>query len=202
MKRDEKLKKISKFKSVLSEKFPLRLINPNEQGDLINQSGGVFDSFVALTPDKKFNIKAQSVFCVNSRGLETGRDAWIYNFSRDMLSQNIRNMIDFYNEQREAFKTAGQFDMYSKKISWTSSLLSYARRDVNVKYESEKISQGIYRPFQKQSIYLGEALIHRHGQMKEFFPAESVKNLLICVSGIGSSKRLSTIIVNDACVII
>ncbi|EMO64837.1 hypothetical protein LEP1GSC133_2868 [Leptospira borgpetersenii serovar Pomona str. 200901868] len=38
-----------------------------------------------------------------SRGLETARDAWIYNFSKKGLSKNINITIDAYNKEIDRF---------------------------------------------------------------------------------------------------
>ena len=63
-------------------------------------------------------------------------------------------MIDFYNEQREKFKTEKNFEMDAKKISWTSSLLTSAKRDEKIIFDSEKIFESNYRPFCKNFFIL------------------------------------------------
>ncbi len=84
---DQKLDIINRTPNVLREDF--RPLTPNKRGDWINRRGDDFDTFIPLAPDKKFNGKSESFFVVNSRGFETGRDAWVYNFSQAELERNM-----------------------------------------------------------------------------------------------------------------
>ena len=77
--REDKLKTIRDYSSMLSASIGLSSIVPNEAGDWINQRDGLFETFLPLECEGKFNTKSSSVFCVNSRGLETARDSWVYN---------------------------------------------------------------------------------------------------------------------------
>ena len=38
----------------------------------------------------------EAVFRLYSRGLETARDAYVYNFSRDACAENARRMVEDY----------------------------------------------------------------------------------------------------------
>ena len=73
--REEKLALVSERGSILSDKMSLSSIAPNKAGDWINQRDGLFETFLPLECEGKFNTKSSSVFCVNSRGLETARDS-------------------------------------------------------------------------------------------------------------------------------
>ena len=84
--REQKFEKISATKTVLSGDF--QEIIPNEKFDWINQRNEKsFDDFILLG-DKK-NKSAKVFFEIYSRGIETGRDSWIYNFSRQSLEKNF-----------------------------------------------------------------------------------------------------------------
>ena len=41
----------------------------------------------------------KSIFKICSNGVKTNRDRWAYNFSRKDLTENIKSMIETYNEQ-------------------------------------------------------------------------------------------------------
>ena len=56
--------------------------------------------------------------------------------------------------------------------------------------------ESIYRPFCKEILYYDKYLNHRRYQMPKLFPTGKEENLLICVSGVGSSKDLSAFITN------
>ncbi|MBR3050291.1 MAG: N-6 DNA methylase, partial [Selenomonadaceae bacterium] len=180
--RDEKLLRLQQTPNVLHESF--QPLTPNERGDWINQRGEIFDTFIPLAPDKKFDGAAESFFVTYSNGVKTQRDAWAYNFSRKALETNIQTTIDFYNSHEPT-------DIDSTKIVWTSSTVANKNRKREIIFDAAQIVDGIYRPFCQEKIYRGEGLIHRRGQMDEFFPTGNEENLLICVSGIGGEKNLS-----------
>ena len=62
--REDKLKTIKDFGSMLSASIGLSSIAPNEAGDWINQRDGLFETFLPLACEGKFNTKSSSVFCV------------------------------------------------------------------------------------------------------------------------------------------
>ena len=204
LKRKEKLGKLEKYKSIISSDVELTSITPNEDGDWINKRSKVFETFIPMEPDSKFNLHTKSVFVVNSRGLETSRDVWSYNFSKQTLSNNIRTTIAFFNSQVSEFQNALAknsdlklkdfitFD--SSKISWSSSLLPHVQNGNTAKFEENKILVAQYRPFFKQNVYTGEKFVHRRGQFSQIFPTPQSKNLVICCSGIGVTKEFTAII--------
>lgn len=199
--REEKLKTIERFGSI--ENIPWTIIEPNEHGDWLNKRSELFKLYIPIEPNKKFNKLAQSFFIVNSRGFETGRDAWIYHSSTKELKTRVSSMIDFYNNQRQQYwQCKGNIKMEdfisydSTKISWTSSLLSSLNRNKIISYKEEAKRTAVYRPYFKQNAYTGNDIIHRVGQMPEFFPTPKHRNLLICISGVGVTKDFSCVIVD------
>lgn len=195
--REDKLKAIRTLKSAASSKFTQKVLKPNEHGDWLNQRSDIFPSFYAIQPEKKFDEDTNSIFTVNSRGFETGRDAWVYNFSKSKNQKNVSRMIDFYNAELLRYK-AFKSDIHkitdflsndSTKISWTSSLIQSIKKEVAITYQKAQIRISYYRPFCMNWLYVDKPLIHRTGQMAEFFPSEMTPNFLICVSGVGSQKN-------------
>jgi predicted helicase len=90
--REEKLTIIKNYGSVANPKIKWRTLTPNEHGDWLNQRNDVFDTFISLEPNKKFNLKCQSYFVVHSLGTATNRDSWVYNFSKKELTKNIKKL--------------------------------------------------------------------------------------------------------------
>lgn len=200
--REEKLAIIADFKSCMSSKFPVTVLKPNEYNDWLNQRNGMFEELLPLTPKKKFDVQSKSLFVVNSRGLETGRDAWIFNYSKIKEAQNIEKMIEFYNAERLRYANQSSVKVNfqefinkdPKKISWTTSLLQELKHNIIIQYENNNLKEALYRPFQLQALYHGDEVIHRRGQMRDFFPTESTNNVIINLTGIGSKKNFSVII--------
>ena len=192
LKREEKLAMLKTLRTFANPAMGLVHIEPNGHGDWITSRSEVFQTFVPLASENKFDEKTKSVFTVNSRGLETTRDVWIYNFSKEAVLKNMKSMIEFYNSQ--IGEPTPNFE--SSKISWSESLMNLWKRGQAVQFDETKIFEGIYRPFTKQQLYYGEKMIHRRGQFDEFFPTPDFENLIICVSGVGVTKDFTVIMAN------
>lgn len=191
--REQKLKAIVEQKSVTSKGFVQKVLQPNEAGDWLNQRSDIFSTWYRIESDKKFNMEAKSFFCVNSRGLETSRDFWVYNFNLITCKNNILKMIDVYNKQVDFVGEEADLERNPLLISWSSSLVAKWKAKVKIAKSLRNI-EATYRPFNKVNLTWRDELIHRKGQFKEFFPAPTYKNLLICISGLGGNKANSVII--------
>ena len=187
--RERKLEIVKEMRSMLDPKMELVEIHPNVKQDWINQRDGVFDSLIPMEPETKYDSAAQAAFVVNSRGLETARDAWLYNFSHEELDVNVRKMVAFYNSQLSRQKSELDYD--ATKISWSANLIAAASKGERVKVQNDAFTNGIYRPFNRLHLYRGEKVVNRRGQFDEFFPTPAHKNRVICISGIGVTKSFS-----------
>ena len=172
MTREQKFSRIHELGSVLNDEF--EILKPNERGDWINQRGNDFETFRALSPDKKFDGAAQSFFVVNSTGVSTARDAWAYNFSRSELEKNIRTTIDYYN-------THDSTDIDPTKFVWNDNAVQNKNNEIEYKFDAAQIVEAMYRPFCKANLYYDKYLNQRRYQMPKFFPTGREENLLICV---------------------
>ena len=203
--REQKLKMVKDFHSISSRKLDWQIITPNEKADWINQRDGLFDSYLPLTPEKKFNPKSQSIFCTNYIGVCTNRDAWAYNFSFDGLRKNVSAMMNFYNSEMErispflVYESLDKLVCYdSTKISWTAQLKIKAKKGFRFQYsEKETLRCATYRPFVKTNMYFDRSFNETIGLSPSIFPLKELDNVVICVSGIGSSKGFSVLMVNN-----
>ena len=100
MTREEKLSKINDFKSIVSKKMDWQILNPNEEGDWINQRNDKFKDFIPLI-DKDNKNNKETFFTMSSNGIVTNRDSWVYSYSKANLEKNMRETIDFYNKEVE-----------------------------------------------------------------------------------------------------
>lgn len=186
--REEKLRKITQAQSYRG--LDWTPITPNEKHDWINQRDGLFDTLLPLAPEKRFDVKAKSVFVGYSRGFETGRDTWVYQFSQKALESNMQAMIAFYNEQLGKKEPS----MDTTKISWTRGLRKTFEKGTVLSHHPETVQIGMYRPFSKSYVYTDKLLVEYPATKERFFPTPHHKNLVICVSGVGGSKDFSTLI--------
>ncbi|MCP4215326.1 MAG: DEAD/DEAH box helicase [bacterium] len=204
LKRDEKLEIIRKFSSIANPKMDWQILKPNLHDDWINLRNEKFYNFIQIGNKRAKNSQATFFEPFYSNGLKTQRDAWCYNSSEEKLKKNIREHLDFYNNQRIAFidgaKKNPKLDVKSfltrdvKRISWTVALEQDVAKNKEHKLEHGEFVTAYYRPFFKQHLYFSRALNERVLQIPKLFPIPSLKNLVICVSGVGVTKDFSTII--------
>lgn len=201
--REQKLSLVKKFRSVAGRTLDWQIIEPTDRHDWINQRDGVFDSLIPITPEKKFSSSAHSFFTVNFIGVCTNRDAWAYNFSRILLMRNVQSMMNFYNSEMDRYSSLSSnrkledivsFD--SSKISWTAQLKIKAKKGFRFNFKEADCGRvSTYRPFVRENMYFDRAFNETIGLSPNIFPTANSENKVICLSGIGSSKNFSCLIV-------
>ncbi|WP_180173517.1 type ISP restriction/modification enzyme [Acinetobacter sp. YH12029] len=202
--REEKLDKIAEFKSLqgITAADGWTTITPDEHGDWLNQRDDSFGEFISIG-DKK-DISNPSIFSIYSRGAETSKDAWCYNSLKEKVVWNIKESINFYNEQRIAFHSQEmisnvdefiKFD--SQKISWGRALKNELKRNKPISFHESGIRLSTYRPFNKQWMYLDRQMNNMIYQVPKLFASRNVENLVIYISGMGSSGKLSSALMID-----
>ncbi|GAA8204322.1 hypothetical protein HpKG131_11650 [Helicobacter pylori] len=214
LKREAKLNLLAGFENL--ESVPFKEITPNNKGDWINQREDGFEKLIPLKRDKK--LQNPSVFDINSGGVQSGRDPWVYNFSPNALMCSVQKCIDTYNADlkrfnahfREAFKSRTKgvksSELYKQlsdkeittdktKIAWTDGLKNHLIKNKNLQ-ENHKDRVALYRPFNKQWLYWDKDWIKRQSQFSKIFPDESFENVVIN-TGAGNGKDFSAL-VSDA----
>jgi predicted helicase len=190
--REEKLAIVKKFSSVSNNQIHWKTLIPNVEGDWLNQRNDVFDTFIPMAPEKKFDAKDQAFFCTYGVGVNTGRDAWTYNYNREIIIQKIQSSVEFYNMQMESYSGAVQknpklkvedfIDSNPKEISWTRALRNNVGNQVKHSFDEKGIVVSSYRPFCKQILYFNRAFNEAIGLSPKFFPSPTLSNIVICVS--------------------
>lgn len=199
--RDEKLSKITAFKSLsgITAANGWQPITPDAHHDWVDQRDDRFAEFLSLG-DKK-DASAVTVFESYSCGVQTNRDAWVYNASNTKLTSNMQRMVDFYNSEISRYQTAciglsrdqhpslDDFLSHDEtKIKWSSSLKPKVERGINHQFNTTKIVHGLYRPFSKQWVYFDSTFNHRPYLMPKIFPNGETKNRVISLTGRGATK--------------
>ncbi|GAA7315590.1 DEAD/DEAH box helicase family protein [Helicobacter pylori] len=166
LKREAKLNLLANFENL--DSVPFKEITPNDKGDWINQRNDDFDKLIPLKRDKK--LQNPSVFDINSGGVTSGRDPWVYNFSQKILTQSVQKCIETYNADlkhfnecfREAFKQRAKGvksgDLYKHlndkeitndktKIAWTDGLKNKLIKNTNLQESKKESTIGVISPF-------------------------------------------------------
>ena len=192
--RQEKLDQIRAYESIegASGAEAFRSITPNQHGDWISTRDERFAIFQEIgNKALKGKESTPAVFRQFSRGLETSRDAWCYNYCKPAVIQNVQNMIAAYNEQ---LKTGTQ-NYDERQIKWSSSLDASFKRGTQAIFNYDNLQLSIYRPFARAWVYFDAMLNHRTYQLPQICPTASHRNLTIAVED--DSRKEPTSLMTD-----
>ena len=128
-----------------------------------------FDTFLPMGTKKAKAQKGPAVdviFKTYCRGVTTNRDAWVYNFNRDTLSENVRRTIEYYSlqalrwEHRED-READIIDFVESdltQIKWDRELRQHLQRGRPAEYAQDKVRVALYRPFTRSNLFFDRVL--------------------------------------------
>ncbi len=166
-----------------------------------------FETFIPMGTREAKSVKGEVndvIFKTYSLGVSTNRDAWVRNFNRNALTENMNRMIDTYNEQvlkweREATRNTNVDDFVisdEKKIKWSRNLKRELKRRKIAEYTEPKMRSSLYRPFTKSYLFFDLIMNDEVSSFPSILPtlATEAENRVICVSGLGSSKPFQTLI--------
>ena len=167
-----------------------------------------FDTFLPMgTKEAKAQKSAavDVIFKTYSLGVSTNRDAWVYNFNVNALTENIQRTMEFYNAQvlkwlvtpEKSIVNIDNFVAYDNtKISWSSGLKQKLKSGQMAEFSDAKLRYSLYRPFTKTYLFFDRILNHRVFGFPSIFPTtqKEVENQVICVSGIGSNRPFQTMV--------
>lgn len=179
---DEKKKCLTE---IVSADPDWKVMQVDKYGDWFDKRDDSFEQFMPMALEKEQH--PSGIFWNYSLGLNTNRDAWVYNFNKDVLSEHVQTFIDVYNENVERCEASQNkaeyvFDHDDSRIKWSSALEAFCRRGVKGTYDQNCIVLSQYRPFCKKYVYFNRLLNQRVSQQKKFFPNSDISNIEICIS--------------------
>jgi len=147
-------------------------ITPNTAGDWLNQRNDAFQRYTPLGDD------SAALFTSHSRGVETTRDAWCYNFSTAAVEHNMQRMIDTYNtEAARGVTNERDLDDDPTRISWSRNIKRLALKHTEVPFRIGGIRHALYRPFTRTMLYFDPVMNSVPGQTARYFPTANTPNI-------------------------
>ena len=176
-------------------------ITPDKHNDWIGQRSDAFAQFYPLgSKDAKAGVVTDTIFRLYSQGLNTARDAYIYNFSREVCAENAWRMTEDYlaaladREQDPKLTEDEAARLHSSNLKWDRELKNKLRRQKKTEFEENYLRKVAYRPFVATNCYADYTFITMKYQTDRLFPHSSSENRVICVPGIGSKKPFSVLV--------
>ena len=210
LKRNEKLNVLREAGSIAgvaraNPKKGWREITPDEHHDWIAQRDALFHNLYRMGSAEAKTTDADDdvIFKYYSNGYYTGKDPYLYNFSRIALTTNVREMIADYTAALEVLGTqrgkGRDVDetcrTHSANIRWDATLKSKLKARREAHYTATHVRETLYRPFVPTNCYADPLFAKRPAPARLMFP-HSQENRAICISAIGSTKPFSALVVD------
>ncbi|EPE2017600.1 DEAD/DEAH box helicase [Enterococcus hirae] len=180
--------------SILSEKQSIKDINleqifPDKNNDWINQRDLNYEKYSSMLKD---------IFMIKQDGVQSNRDAWVWNFSKNKVKLLGEKFIGNYNSEIERLKDIQSDNLMndlstdSSFISWSRALKNKASRLLPISIKKEQVFQGVYYPFVKKYLYYDSDILEYPRKFKETVNIDD--NKYISISGAGTKKNFSALI--------
>ena len=166
-----------------------------------------FDTFIPMgskAAKASKTSKVKTLFKTYSVGVVTARDMWVYNFNRNALTENLTQMMEYYNTQVFQWERRSDrdidvndfIDTDDTKIKWTRSLKSKLKTGTLAEFSGRNIRVSLYRPFTTSHLYFHRMMNECVYVFPSIFPTPDTEteNRVICFSGTGSNKPFQTIV--------
>ena len=206
LKAREKQKLLTEFGDYTN--FPMKQVTVDAKHTWLTE--GLFNDFETFLPmgsetSKKIKGHAEgTLFKTYSLGVVTNRDAWAYNFDQNILTKNLTQMMEHYNNQVFQWERRSDrdidvndfIDTDDTKIKWTRSLKSKLKTGTLAEFSGENVRVSLYRPFAKSHLYFHRMMNECVYVFPSIFPTSDTegKNRVICVSGSGSKKPFHALV--------
>ena len=178
--------------------LPMEEVRPDRRNNWINLADSDFGSFIPVadrgSKSARNRTSERAVFRLYTLGINSGRDDWMFDFSRSNLTKKVRFLVDFYHEEVRRLplgKNAINIDDFVKSdIKWTIELkLALQRRETITVKETEFVT-AVYRPFVKTEYCFNRRLTKRVFRIPECQPTGREDNRYILFPASGATKRV------------
>ena len=160
-----------------------------------------FETFIPMGTKAAKAARAETqevMFKIYSNGIITARDAWVYDFNQNALTENMSTLINTYNEQvfkweRQADRDTNvdDFVVYDDtKIKWDRQLRQHLKRGRITEYSEDRVRNALYRPFTKSNLYFDRIMNNCVYVFPSIFPIPETEtaNRVICLTAFGNKK--------------
>jgi predicted helicase len=143
----------------------------------------------------------KSIFKQFSNGVVTARDEWVYDLKASHLGDKINFFYHLFKSEKKRWNESDRQtpvnDFVDRKIKWTSELEAHLMKGSELKFDEKFFKSSLYRPFVKKRLYFDKIIVHRIYLQDEIFKiADDDDNIVICFSGLSSSKSFQCLASN------
>ena len=190
---------------------PWQTLTPDERHTWLTEGlQGDFKNFLPIGSRTAKRSKGDATGVIFHRygiGLQTARDAWLYNFNRETLIEKVKATSDTYNTEMLRWQNTPEtarsnVDDFvvddNTQIKWSSGLKQKLLSGQRVEFSPENMRKSLFRPFTKMHLFFDNVLTHRRSIFPVTFPNPETEgeNRVICVSSVGALKPFHVLMVS------
>ena len=179
---------------------PWQTLTPDERHTWLTEGlQGEFNTFLPIGSRTAKRSKGEATGVIFHRygiGLQTARDAWLYNFNRETLIEKVKATSDTYNTEMLRWQNTPEaarsnVDDFvvddNTQIKWSSGLKQKLLSGQRAEFSLKNIRKSLFRPFTKTNLFFDNVLTHRRSIFPVIFPTPQTEeeNRVICVPGSG-----------------
>jgi predicted helicase len=175
--KEDKLHWLSEHKL---DKIPFEHIQPDKDNYWIKQTNNDWDELTPVADKQVKNNKSNKALFRNySLGLNTARDEWVYDESRDNLSQKVNYLINTYNKDVDSYKGSKTIQAVKSRvdysIKWTRAIMNDLMKARYYSFDGSNVKTCIYRPFFKRLVYFSQDLNEMPSYTPMMFPHDNTQ---------------------------
>jgi predicted helicase len=130
------------------------------------------------------------IFEAYSNGIQSNRDDWVFNFDRGESGRNAQRLVTTYGSELDRWNRlpakppVDTFVLHDDhRIKWCSKLKQLLENNVRIEFDTRYETEAQYRPFTKDWLYFDPKVIHRPGQIADFFPpGKKADNVILAIT--------------------
>lgn len=176
-------------------------IEPDEDGNWINQAETDFDSLTPLVNDR--GRRKVAVFESRTNGVNTARDEWVYDFDASALRRKMKLAIALFNADQEWASKSKILDRkrLSARLKWSEALLAKVQRTPADEYSNEHVAVAEYRPYVATHYYADPIFSDRLTSLHKEIFGSSLDNRTRCIaiSAPSISRQFYVLATNRPC---
>ncbi|MFA7416859.1 MAG: type ISP restriction/modification enzyme [Rhizobium sp.] len=165
-------------------------VESDKRGNWINQTENDWEEFVPMvSKEAKAGTRGRNdraIFRLFSRGLETNRDEWVYDFDSGNLLAKASELVTVYEQRRNG----GTNDLSS--IKWDRQLERRLTAKQPISFDPARLSVCAYRPFVTNYAYFDPLVNAYTNKLPSMYP-RGASNRTIAMLGIASGHELAVL---------
>lgn len=170
------------------------MLKPDSHGNWLRERSGAWDSFLPLAlPElgaSDTGSKVKAICRLMTNGVQTKRDEWVYDVSKEGLTAKIRFFLQHYTSSQ--LKDGWPDDL---SIKWDDQLIRRKSAGEKLVFDEGFIRHAYFRPFVRKWLYFDPRLMGRKFRLGSFFSGS--KNPTITFLSLGSDNELAVLAADE-----